>query len=213
MKTVIDYFLDGKTVRERYQVDDAGRRQGPYEEYWDHGQIRWKCTYKDGKKEGPYEEYDEYGQVIEQGFYKNDKLDGSYKEYYRNGQLYRKCTYKDDKKDGPYESYHENGQLMEKTTYKDDEKDGPYESYYANGQLEEKNTYKNGVMVEDLRKSAKEATKDRNALNERLRGASRTLRKSPMLRPVLRELVGEFRAKHPEKGAGRAPRKGGKDVR
>jgi antitoxin component YwqK of YwqJK toxin-antitoxin module len=94
LKPIIEYYDDGK-IKRAYSVDENGNKQGPYERYYENGQLRIKCTYKDGKEDGPYELYHE------------------------NGQLEEKCTYKDGELDGPYESYHENGQLREKYTYKD----------------------------------------------------------------------------------------------
>ena len=75
---------------------------GPFETYYDNGQLMVKETYKDGVQDGPYEDYHE------------------------NGQLWSKGTFKDGEWDGPYESYHENGQLWLRGTYKDGERCGEW---------------------------------------------------------------------------------------
>ena len=93
---------------------------GPYEEYYDNGQVWTKTTYKDGVQDGLRE------------------------EYYEDGQLRVKETYKDGVEDGPYEFYYENGELMMKGTMKDGFGDGPAELYYENGELMSKGMTKNG---------------------------------------------------------------------
>ena len=56
---------------------------GPYEEYWENGQLFLKSTFKNGKLDGPFEKYDENGIVIQVGTYKNGVLDGPLKSMTR----------------------------------------------------------------------------------------------------------------------------------
>ncbi len=98
LEPVIEYY-DNDKIKCAYSVDENGNRQGPFESYYDNGQLRAKCTYKDGKFDGSYEEYHKNGQLYKKCTYKNGKIeDGPYEEYYKNGQLYKKCTYKDGEK-------------------------------------------------------------------------------------------------------------------
>jgi antitoxin component YwqK of YwqJK toxin-antitoxin module len=46
-----------------------------------------KGSYKDGKRDGPWERYYENGQLEKKGSYKDGELDGLYERYYENGQL------------------------------------------------------------------------------------------------------------------------------
>ena len=47
-----------------------------------------KGSYKDGKRDGPWERYYENGQLEKKGSYKDGELDGSWELYYdKNGQL------------------------------------------------------------------------------------------------------------------------------
>ena len=103
--------------------------------------FKEKILFKEGKMNGPYETYYENGQLNEKLTFKEGVLNGPYESYYENGQLNEKTNYKERELNGPYESYYENGQLRDKTTYKEGRKNGPSESYYENGQLNEKTNY------------------------------------------------------------------------
>ena len=93
LKSIVEYSDEDKIER-AYSVDENGNKQGPYVSFYKNGQLKVKCTYKDGKYDGPYE------------------------EYYEDGQLGIKCTYNNGKEDGPCETYYGNGQLNEKGVYR-----------------------------------------------------------------------------------------------
>ena len=124
----------------------AGYADGPSEEYYENGQLRFMCTIVAGKKDGPTETYHENGQLKEKGTYAADKRDGPYEDYYENGQLKSKGTCVAGEVDGPFESYYENGQLWVKCTLVAgvDEFHGPYESYDDDGQVSERGTFNMG---------------------------------------------------------------------
>jgi hypothetical protein len=111
---VFQMFGDGSRMTGTYK---DGERDGPYEEYYENGQLTEKGTYKDGERDGPFEWYHENGQLMSRGTFSNGETDGPYENYHGNGQLSSKGTRKDGKLDGPFESYHENGQLVWKGTY------------------------------------------------------------------------------------------------
>jgi hypothetical protein len=46
-----------------------GPPDGPYERYYENGQLREKVTYAAGERDGPYERYGEDGQLYEKGIY------------------------------------------------------------------------------------------------------------------------------------------------
>ena len=102
---------------------------------------------KNGNKEGPWEFYYENGQVEEKGDYKNGKREGPWVYYYSNGQLVSKGTYKNGKEEGPWVYYWDNGQLGSKGDYKNGKREGPWVDYNRDGTVDEENTgtYKNGV--------------------------------------------------------------------
>ena len=119
---------------------------GPYEEYYENGQLKAKGTIRDGEVEGRWEEYYENGRLMTKGTMKDGEPDGPYEHYDENGQLQTKGTMKDGEVEGPWEEYYENGQLMTKRTYRAGGYDGPYERYDENGQLQLKGTYRDGVV-------------------------------------------------------------------
>ena len=75
---------------------DGGEKHGPYEAYYENGQLRHKGNYSDGKKRGLYESY--FNSGSSKANYKDGKLDGLYEWYNENGQFESKSCYVNDKK-------------------------------------------------------------------------------------------------------------------
>ena len=67
--------------------------------------------------DGPYEAYYENGQLWEKGILVAGEPDGPYERYYENGQLWIMATYAASERDGPYEPYYRNGQFEAGGTY------------------------------------------------------------------------------------------------
>lgn len=67
--------------------------------------------------DGPYEAYYENGQLWEKGILAAGEPDGLYERYYENGQLWIVATHAAGERDGPYERYYWNGQLEAGGTY------------------------------------------------------------------------------------------------
>ena len=137
-----EYYENGQ-LKTKGTIRD-GEVEGRWEEYYEDGQLMTKRTYKAGGYDGPYERYDENGQLQMKGTYKDGVVDGWTEEYYENGRLKTKGTYTGGYLDGPWEEYYENGRLMTKGTYKDGDRAGGWEEYYENGQLQMKRTYNAG---------------------------------------------------------------------
>ena len=71
-------------------------------------------TFKNGKKDGPFVDYWDNGQLESQGTYKNGKMDGPYVSYHDNGQFRAKGTLKDGKREGPWVVYKKDGTVWDK---------------------------------------------------------------------------------------------------
>ena len=84
------------------------------------------AAYCSGPPDGPYETYYENGQLQEKGTFVDGELHGPAEGYYENGQLEGKGTYVAGERDGPAELYHENGQLQGIGTYNMGEKCGEW---------------------------------------------------------------------------------------
>jgi len=125
------YFPNGQLFEKGFKKPDLAVRHDEHPTDTDSMGDEW---------DGPYESYYENGQLWAKGTFVAGELDGPAELYHENGQLWAKGTYRVGQKDGPAELYHENGQLWEKGTYVAGAADGPFEYYYENGQLWEKGT-------------------------------------------------------------------------
>ena len=111
-------------------IDDLVEREGIYYKKFTDIPFSGKVTgieqgtFKNGKKEGPWVNYWDNGQLRLKGDYKNGTSDGPWVSYYGNGQLGGKGDFKDGKKEGPWVYYNEDGTVNEELTgtYKNGEK-------------------------------------------------------------------------------------------
>jgi antitoxin component YwqK of YwqJK toxin-antitoxin module len=69
--------MERKLVNKR---NSQGERHGLWEDYYDNGQLYWKCNYHNGKYHGLLESYHSNGQLYWKGNLKNDKEIGLWKE-------------------------------------------------------------------------------------------------------------------------------------
>ena len=70
--------------------------------------------------DGPFEFYFEDGQLKEKGTFKNGKKDGLGVSWYLNGQKDKEINYKDDKVDGLWVEWYRDGQKMYQKNCNDD---------------------------------------------------------------------------------------------
>ena len=87
-----DVPFTGKTTGKTQGTFKNGKKDGPFVDYWDNGQLATKLTYKDGEPDGPYV------------------------SYHSNGQFRAKGTFKDGNKEGPWVTYKKDGTVWEKYT-------------------------------------------------------------------------------------------------
>ena len=67
---------------------------------------------------GPFEAFYENGQVNERGVYQHGKRDGVWEWYYENGQLEKRGSLDREKEEGPWEYFYEDGTLSERVQCK-----------------------------------------------------------------------------------------------
>jgi antitoxin component YwqK of YwqJK toxin-antitoxin module len=89
----------------------------------------WIDTYVIGNEDGPYERFYNNGDLDEKGSYDSGKRSGDWIKFYQNGKLEYKGTYKNDKKLGTWTYYYPDGKteilenydnafnLISRTTY------------------------------------------------------------------------------------------------
>jgi len=225
-KTVTEFYGVGNALEGVYTIDEKGNKNGPYERYRPDGQVWEKGAYNGkGWHVGPYEEYWENNQLkikatcaepgptispldYQLAILKGHRIFvGPYESYHSHGQQFIKCTYNEKGKIvGGYESFHGNGQRWEKGTYNDDgERVGLWEEYDEDGQTKEKRIYDGkGNYVDMLKKEKtkpvdKAEEKDRECLLTRLGELSKKMKPSRLRKNAKRQLVAEFREKHPKR--------------
>ena len=92
-----EFWANGKLKsRMNYQSKtDGGKLHGPYELYYENGQLELNKYYKEGKEEGLSSHYDENGRLVWKANLKDGKLHGLFemsgppvnKMCYKNGEL------------------------------------------------------------------------------------------------------------------------------
>ena len=72
-KKFTDVPFSGKVTGSKQGSFKNGKKEGPWVEYHDNGQLFGKGDYKNGKREGPWVTYLHNGQLVDEGTYKNGK--------------------------------------------------------------------------------------------------------------------------------------------
>lgn len=78
--TVEEKYDDGKP-KLKYAVDDKGRKEGIYQEYYASGKTKLMANYKNDQRQGTCTEFDEKGKKILTALYKEGKLSGTLIRY------------------------------------------------------------------------------------------------------------------------------------
>ena len=87
-------------VKSEYYVNNNGKRNGKYIQWYENGNKNTECFYKDGNLEGEYKQWWYNGNKRTEYSYKDGNLEGEYKQFNINGILMSTCNYKDNKKNG-----------------------------------------------------------------------------------------------------------------
>ena len=111
-------FLDGTVV--------SPNNQKPYSGPVLSGEDNWNGRLNDGLLDGPWERYYENGQLRQKGSYSNGEIDGLWVTYWENGQLRSKGSFSNGQYDGPWETYDENGQFQLKGSFSNGEQCGEW---------------------------------------------------------------------------------------
>lgn len=88
LKKIETFYADGK-VKEQYQVDAKGLKQGAYTLFHTNGKTQLLIEFKNGSK------------------------DGKFTSWHTNGKLKEESNYTDNKKTGKYTAYDELGNVLE----------------------------------------------------------------------------------------------------
>lgn len=124
-------------------LDEAGRRQEYWEEYYLNEQLKSKGKYKDGEKIEAWEYYFDTGKIEQKGKYtKKGKLTGVWTWYHKNGEILREESFRKGLEDGMLYEYYDDGTLITKGELIDGLKDGPW--FYEMGDHKEEGSYSDG---------------------------------------------------------------------
>jgi len=111
----IHFFLD-KEVALLFGLYNV--KEGVYQSWYDNGQKRIECNYRDGNREGLFQSWYDNGKIIEECHYLDNKREGLYQCWWKNGQKMIECYYQDGKEDGVYQKWYDNGQKWIECIYR-----------------------------------------------------------------------------------------------
>jgi len=118
-------------------------------EWYENGQLRSNCNYKDGRRHGLCQEWYENGQLWSSYNYKDDKEHGLCQWWHKSEQLWSSFNYKDGRRHGLCQWWYLSGKLQTSYNYKDGKEHGLCQIWAKNGTLWSSNVYKDGHLIED----------------------------------------------------------------
>ncbi|MCP3914344.1 MAG: hypothetical protein GY711_02175 [bacterium] len=101
---VVENWPDG-SVRARYEVDAAGRRNGPYLAYHENGKLHVRASYRANERSGTYQEFYPSGRKALDAKYRGGQLQGKYEERDETGRASYVAHYADGILHGKVEAF------------------------------------------------------------------------------------------------------------
>ena len=132
-------------LRERYEVDEAGLRDGAFVSYHKGGGAAVTARYRAGKLQGRYAELDEDGELVLEGMYDRGELSGYWRTY-EEGVRTLSATYRKGVLDGRWEREELDRSHKIKASYRRGVLDGRYIETRPEGRWERSATYKKGEL-------------------------------------------------------------------
>ena len=124
-------------------LDEEGKKEGKWEEYYESGKLRATGLYKEGNRFKKWKFYYESGQLEQEGSYnKNGKFSGKWNWFYEDGSALRKEYFSKGKEDGFLVEYDNDGIEITKGEYKNGLKQGLWD--YHVGDHTEKGSFLDG---------------------------------------------------------------------
>jgi MORN repeat protein len=114
----IQFLIQVKLDKRCYSRLPNKLKHGEYKTWYENGQPRTLCFYKDGQREGESKIWYKNGQLDTHSFYKENLFEGEYKSWYGNGQPHSCQFYKGGYLEGEYKRWHKDGRLWEHSFYK-----------------------------------------------------------------------------------------------
>lgn len=127
--------------------DENYKRTGKWTEWYENGQKKDECEYKDGKLNGSMVKWYKTGQKEAESEYKDGKFNGKWVMWFKNGQKEAEGVDKDGKPNGKKVTWFENGQKEGEGEYKDGKLNGQVILWYENGQKIGENEFKDDKQI------------------------------------------------------------------
>lgn len=137
--------------------DSDARRQGPFVQWHDNGQLALEGAYVDNFEEGTWRAYYPGGSVESEGEYVGGKRHGEWIYWFPSGVVWRRGHYRGDQLHGTWifkneddrvigsfsmafgngirKRYYTNGQQMDLVRFKDGHMDGSFKAWHPNGSI------------------------------------------------------------------------------
>ncbi|MEQ9261966.1 MAG: hypothetical protein RLP14_02275 [Owenweeksia sp.] len=107
-------------------VDEQGRKQGPWKEYYPDGTLKAKGSYLDDLKIEEWTYYYADGEIEQTGSYQQGLPNGAWVWYHPNGQAWREEEFFRGEEDGLSIEYSDSGAVIAKGNYIEGLKDGQW---------------------------------------------------------------------------------------
>jgi antitoxin component YwqK of YwqJK toxin-antitoxin module len=124
-----------------------GRETGPWQSWWENGNLQAEGNYVDGQPDSTWTYYDEDGKLSKHLTFRLGVEHGPVTEYYADGGIASQGQYKDGRQDGEWTFLDPQGVVMSKGNFAVDQPDGQWEYYYANGQLRSQGKFDAGKQL------------------------------------------------------------------
>ena len=109
-------FHDDKKLALRYSVEN-GLRDGPYEKYFENGNLNRRCSFKKGKLHGSFTKLYPSGKPASKGQYLNDMEVGVFTWWHENGLRSEQGGFNKGKEHGVWMYYSEIGTVLKRIVF------------------------------------------------------------------------------------------------
>ena len=153
------------------QIDDMGRKQGPWRKYFQNDTLRYKGQFKNDKAIGKFEHYYDDGSLKTIVLHIDESNKSEVKHYYQNGEIAAEGafignkkngiwkyfsyygaylsyaeSYKEGEKHGVSKKYFKNGSITQELSWENDKKEGAWKIWFPNGKLQLSANFRNGKL-------------------------------------------------------------------
>jgi len=144
-ETVVETTYPSGALRERYEVDEDGAKDGSYERFREDGSIEVRASYRADALEGDYREYAPDGALTLEAQYRKGEKDGFYRTY--AGEVVTlDARYRGDVLNGSWTKQEPDGSHVIRAKYKRGVLDGRYVEGRPAEEWERRASYDDGLL-------------------------------------------------------------------